>query len=141
MQQSMICIIYGCFFCRLTHKNNQCCVFVHLDFSSRIFFVVLLKKNFCLFYFEQNEAIIFFFCLPIQQRTKNWKNKKIDVYREKQDYFLFSKRNTVLEIASKFKFLNWSVIKLFLYFDWEETNIIFIWLKIKNKTESLRLIL
>jgi hypothetical protein len=36
------------------------------------FFCVFVEKNtFVFFCFEQNEAIIFFFCLPIQQRTKN----------------------------------------------------------------------
>jgi hypothetical protein len=65
------------------------------------------------FCFKQNEAIIFFFCLPIQQRTKNWKNKKVDVYREKQDYFLFSKRNTVLEIASKVLISNFVSVNFF----------------------------
>ncbi len=79
----------------VTHKNNQRCVFVHLDYSSRIFFVVLLRKNTSVL--NKMKPSFFSSVLPIQQRTKNWKN------REKQDYFLFSKRNTVLEIASKFK--------------------------------------
>ena len=75
------------------------------------FFCSFVEKKLLSFCFEQNEAIIFFLLFAYSTKNKELKEQKSRCVSRK------TKRNTVLEIASKFLISNSVSDELFQYFD------------------------